>query len=64
MAPAKSGERGKEFDDLGLKLPVPSGVLICEKGAQTQIQLLFGPLPIRFAVARTAHFPGPRNGTF
>ena len=34
MAPAKSGETGTGFDDPGLKVPVPSGVLICENGVQ------------------------------
>ena len=63
MAPAKSGETGTAFDDLGLNLSVLSEVLICEQGAQTQIQLLFDPHPIYFAVARLAHFPGPRNGS-
>ena len=38
-------------------------ILVDALGAQTQIQLLFDPLPMRFAVARPAHFPGPRNGT-
>ena len=54
---------GMVFDDLGLKLPVLSRVLICNTGAQTQIQMLFDPLPIRFGVVRPTHFPGPRNGT-
>ena len=63
VTPPMSGGTAMAFDDLGLKLPVLSRVLICKIGAQTQIQLLFGPLPIRFGVVLPTHFPGPRNGT-
>ena len=44
MAPTNSGESGKEFDDPGLKLPVSSGVLICENSTQSaSIVALFDP---------------------
>ena len=46
-----------------LKTALHLQILIDPLGAQSQIQLLFDPLPIRFAVTRPTHFPGPRNGT-